>query len=153
MAEACCPICTEAMTAEGGRHVLPCGHAFHTDCVVEWFRHGASTCPVCRDGTRRLTGADRETRSKMLQRRARRKDAPRELRALKDRLQRAKEAQKEAKLRRREFLEAHRETLRGYSRLQAREWATGRRVDGIEREFGLFTHPDFPIPLLTRRRA
>lgn len=25
-----------------------CGHAFHTKCLHQWFRHGNSTCPCCR---------------------------------------------------------------------------------------------------------
>lgn len=106
---------------------------------------------MCRDGGgNRLRWTDRNTRSKMMQRRARRKDAPRELCALRDRLRRAKEAQKEAASRRREFQKEHREAFREYRRLQTREWKARRRIAEIEREFGLFTHPQCPIPLYVR---
>jgi len=27
---------------------LPCGHAFHVSCIIDWFRRGRSACPVCR---------------------------------------------------------------------------------------------------------
>ena len=33
-----------------GTHELECGHKFHTECIVAWFRSGQSSCPLCRDG-------------------------------------------------------------------------------------------------------
>jgi hypothetical protein len=29
-------------------HKLCCGHEFHTDCIMKWFRSKKSTCPYCR---------------------------------------------------------------------------------------------------------
>ena len=39
-------------------HTLECGHKFHTDCIVRWFREGrgmsydrrGGVCPLCRQG-------------------------------------------------------------------------------------------------------
>lgn len=44
-----CAVCHEVLPA--GRHhaVLRCGHEFHADCIVPWFRRGERSCPVCRD--------------------------------------------------------------------------------------------------------
>ncbi len=44
-----CIICMEALGADV--HTLPCGHTFHTHCIVAWAQspsEGHSTCPVCR---------------------------------------------------------------------------------------------------------
>lgn len=41
-----CPICQEGLDDS---HDLECGHTFHTNCIVAWFRSGKASCPVCRD--------------------------------------------------------------------------------------------------------
>ncbi|KAM0900702.1 hypothetical protein ACQ4PT_020519 [Festuca glaucescens] len=42
-----CPICMEEL-ADGGVTGLPdCSHAFHRECILEWFGK-AATCPCCR---------------------------------------------------------------------------------------------------------
>ena len=30
------------------KHKLSCGHTFHTDCIMSWFRSKKNTCPYCR---------------------------------------------------------------------------------------------------------
>ena len=42
-----CPICQENLTTE--IHSLECGHKFHSECIISWFRSGSNTCPCCRD--------------------------------------------------------------------------------------------------------
>lgn len=41
-----CPICFEKIDKSDNK-ILPCGHCFHTNCVLTWFVT-ADTCPVCR---------------------------------------------------------------------------------------------------------
>lgn len=42
-----CAVCTEDMHPVN-YFVLPeCGHAFHTLCIVHWFRSGQTRCPLC----------------------------------------------------------------------------------------------------------
>jgi len=43
-----CPICLEGQDVEGNKQIvlLPCGHAFHRDCIDESFRH-STECPLC----------------------------------------------------------------------------------------------------------
>lgn len=42
-----CSICMET-TLMQKKHTLYCGHAFHTDCIMTWFRSKKNTCPYCR---------------------------------------------------------------------------------------------------------
>ena len=41
-----CPICLDSC-CEKNSLTLPCGHCFHTGCILEWFDK-QMTCPVCR---------------------------------------------------------------------------------------------------------
>jgi hypothetical protein len=45
-----CPICRSAYDGECNRAVLPCGHALHTTCVLQWAKHCTDgfTYPTCR---------------------------------------------------------------------------------------------------------
>ena len=45
-----CPICYEELIAKTtGRAELSCGHAYHIQCVADWFAtNAANTCPMCR---------------------------------------------------------------------------------------------------------
>lgn len=41
-----CTICADACESEA--HTLACGHTFHVECIVHWFRRENTTCPNCR---------------------------------------------------------------------------------------------------------
>jgi hypothetical protein len=41
-----CPVCLESCCHKN-LLTLPCGHSFHTWCILEWFDK-QMTCPVCR---------------------------------------------------------------------------------------------------------
>lgn len=47
-----CAICYGPLTNGNGAHRLECGHVFHADCAITWFRSGSGTgnktCPLCR---------------------------------------------------------------------------------------------------------
>ena len=49
-----CAVCRDVLLAENDgnnctTHTLECGHTFHIECVMAWFRQGQSSCPNCRD--------------------------------------------------------------------------------------------------------
>jgi hypothetical protein len=52
-----CAICMNSITNEvaanengiTAHYKLPeCGHIFHTNCIISWFRQGSNLCPMCR---------------------------------------------------------------------------------------------------------
>lgn len=51
--EEVCSVCADVIDSDS--HCLPCGHTFHTGCVVEWFRNHHDTCPNCRSTWSRLS--------------------------------------------------------------------------------------------------
>lgn len=46
-----CAICCEEIGCEDNVYTIPeCGHEYHTDCIIKWFRQSksGSSCPYCR---------------------------------------------------------------------------------------------------------
>ena len=41
-----CSICMEPLS--NTTHALQCGHEYHTRCIIDWFRLGNASCPLCR---------------------------------------------------------------------------------------------------------
>eukprot|EP00057_Strongylocentrotus_purpuratus_P007772 XP_011662246.1 PREDICTED: E3 ubiquitin-protein ligase RNF103-like [Strongylocentrotus purpuratus] len=46
--DAQCAICIEAYTNGAELCGLPCGHAYHQQCIVAWLNNGNHVCPICR---------------------------------------------------------------------------------------------------------
>ena len=44
-----CSICYESL--ENDTIQIECGHKYHTNCIVKWFRTGHKNCPLCNDTT------------------------------------------------------------------------------------------------------
>jgi len=42
-----CPVCYTDIGNES-HYTLECNHMFHTECAIQWFRRGNSSCPLCR---------------------------------------------------------------------------------------------------------
>lgn len=42
-----CAICQENI--QSSCHTLECGHKYHVDCIISWFRSGKKACPICRN--------------------------------------------------------------------------------------------------------
>jgi hypothetical protein len=43
-----CSICIEDYEPGEMIRVLPCGHAFHSDCILPWLTDRSPTCPLCK---------------------------------------------------------------------------------------------------------
>lgn len=145
-----CVICSESMCETGC--TLECGHTFHAMCIVRWFRQEQS-CPLCRAShTTRFTVSDVQSRAKLLRLRARRKDAPPELRRLvaKWKLQEMKVdlLRKAVRALRRSNAAVLREEKALLNRL--RKWRQTTRM--AQRMVGLYADDSIKIPLLVSGR-
>ena len=43
-----CSICIEDYEPGELIRVLPCGHAFHSECILPWLADSSPTCPLCK---------------------------------------------------------------------------------------------------------
>ncbi|KAK4198910.1 hypothetical protein QBC40DRAFT_330218, partial [Triangularia verruculosa] len=43
-----CVICLEPPQSSSTVRCLPCGHLFHSICILMWFLRHHSTCPICK---------------------------------------------------------------------------------------------------------
>lgn len=52
MADECelptCAICFGGMDRGNSHRLHECGHVFHSECIIQWFRSKQDTCPLCR---------------------------------------------------------------------------------------------------------
>jgi len=53
-----CPICIEDFEPGEKLRMLPCGHAFHTECILPWLTRRQGCCPLCKKSV--LGGAEDE---------------------------------------------------------------------------------------------
>ncbi len=43
-----CCICLDNIKSKQNSKLI-CGHIFHSDCILDWFRSSKNTCPLCKD--------------------------------------------------------------------------------------------------------
>jgi hypothetical protein len=44
-----CLICLDELNNENNYCIIDCKHEFHSKCLINWFRSGKNTCPMCRN--------------------------------------------------------------------------------------------------------
>lgn len=94
-----CSICLEILNLQQ-TYTLQCGHCFHTECQIKWFRNGNSTCPTCRSSDNignlpRGIRRNNQTAFQIMSHRARRKDAPIPLKRAYEKYKKSLETQKD----------------------------------------------------------
>lgn len=91
--EQICPICRENF--ELNSHKLTCGHTYHANCIIEWFRN-SPTCPMCRSEPETFISRDvKQARSNFIKNFSRRKDAPKHLKKLVEKLKNIKRKERQ----------------------------------------------------------
>lgn len=153
-----CSICCDS--SQNTFHELPCGHHFHADCIIQWFRSGGPTCPMCRDDSETtLNPFNVRQRSHYLRRASRLKDAPKTLKSMVKSLKKAEENLKKKNKELSTFKTLHRVRRKVESRLRSNKWRAETRVHTLRRRLGMYSDERFPVPIvkqdsrcLSRRR-
>ena len=144
-----CSICCD--TAQNTFHELPCGHSFHADCIIQWFRSGGPTCPLCRnDSESTLNPFTVRQRAVYLRRASRSRDAPQPLKRMVKTLKKAEENWKKKKKELTEFNKLNRDKLKTISRLRSNKWRAERKVRSMRTRLGMYSDERFPVPLIKR---
>jgi hypothetical protein len=92
-----CSICH--IDIEDELYTMPgCGHKFHNNCIISWFRTGNGSCPYCRNMAPNENDwfnhwGDRRSNYRFKRQYAKREDAPKELKKLIIRLKKAEKKQ------------------------------------------------------------
>lgn len=136
-----CVICMEALDGKQ-YHQLPCGHSFHTDCQIQWFRSGNSSCPTCRSVTIsdmqcRHRFRRNQTAFQIMSYRARKKDAPKPLKRAYEKYKCAKEKQRNIASQittLRNSTGKYSEIDKEIKKLRRRKWSCWRTTNRIHRE-------------------
>lgn len=88
-----CPICRDLLNEN--EHKLACNHSFHSGCIIEWFRNSPS-CPMCRcQPDTYICKNTKNARLRFNSNFARRKDAPKQLKNMLEKLKRLKNKKRE----------------------------------------------------------
>ena len=149
-----CAICHDNLDADHA-HGLPCGHAFHSKCLIAWLTRcpHQPTCPMCRDdlhGHREKIPnmALRERGAYLRNRYCRRLVVPPQLKKLIGSLQRAEAVHKEVKKRVAEFRRQHGGALSEYRKLLRRESKSRHKCRERLRLLGLYNDRNETLPNL-----
>lgn len=150
MCDDICVICTDPLD-DVGTCELDCTHKYHARCIGTWFKTTRSdACPLCRraENTDAISPMCVDLRAKWLRRISLRRNAPNELVEI---VQKWRNAQAQVKLSKtavRRHLRANRIAQQTERRLKQKYRRDRTRLKDARRLVGIFSHPQFPIPLL-----
>ena len=136
-----CAICHESLDDESGHHQLACGHTFHPSCIIQWFRNGHNTCPLCKDVT--LNDNVRGYWQKVdcireIKKMGRLKTCPPKVKKMLSNIKKHEQLYKNTRSDIRQFRKAHKDVFDEYKRLTTQSWKLSRRMALEER--GLLAH-------------
>ena len=147
-----CAICyCELDDEEQCYSIEPCGHRFHTKCIIDWFRR-ASTCPCCRDNTvqqiNQIPCFVLSERAKELRRISRRVNAPDDLKKLVERLKKSEKKIKEKGKELKEYRKDNKEILSKEKKIIREKWNLYNSKRKNERLLGMYNTNEYPLPHL-----
>lgn len=138
-----CTICLGPFAEEPtkAKHSLSCGHTYHTECILTWFRAGNPSCPLCRDEADSTPIVTPSEAVRQLKKISKRKSAPSRLKRSVKRLQKAEEQHARAKRALHTFEQEHAAVLKEVGRKR-------RKLDKSEQKIStremLLIMPDRP---------
>ena len=147
-----CAICyCELDDEEQCYSIEPCGHRFHTKCIIDWFRR-ASTCPSCRDNTvqkiNQIPCFVLRERAKELRKISRRINAPKDLKNLVERVKISEQKLKEKNNELKEYRKEHKEILSKERKLSQAKYNLRWAKTKNERLLGVYHSNSYPLPNL-----
>lgn len=136
-----CVICTEEL-GENACSLDGCTHRYHNECIIRWFRAGHKECPQCRhvEIPRFVNMKDRVT---LLRRKARRKDAPKELKRIVDKIKEKETEIREAAKEHREFVNKNKEVISRFTKHRMTQWRRKWRLKDLKRDLAQYDFPNF----------
>lgn len=128
-----CSICYEDLT--DNVHTLECGHKYHCNCIINWFRNDHSNCPLCNDTTslNNITkyGVKIQTISE-IKKLGRRKSCPENIKKQLDKIKKLELKDKEDTIIFKEFKKEHKELWKKYNNLREKKWINKRKIRKAE---------------------
>lgn len=143
-----CVICAEALDATDAP-LAGCAHRFHRDCIIEWFRTGQPTCPLCRTDGRSAVPATAFDRARALRAHARRSPArvPLPLLKLIARCDGWNRRLKVARGALQSLRRAHRAVFKRETSLIQSMRTAERRSEEAQLKLGRYAHPAIPVAM------
>mgnify|MGYP006192750933 CR=1 FL=1 len=149
-----CAICRTDLSGTPIYTLPECGHTFHVECAVLWFRsprdpyihpHNqqhrgvAGTCPLCRSSPdKQYHYNTRRARVRLLRRLMRKDNTPLALKKIFKKEKTIKEKEKQAILELRLFRKKHRSILLRQVALRHKRWRAMRRLIDIHNQIACF---------------
>ncbi len=120
-----CPICLGTVDGGDTHQLTECSHTFHTKCIVQWFRSGNSSCPLCRGSPSMNVGYETiAVRASRLLRRSRAKSACRELKRKADVYRKARDSAEASRKAWATFRKEQKDVIAEMRRLRTAAWRT-----------------------------
>ena len=129
-----CPICYDSLE-DNNTTKIECGHKFHINCIIKWFRTGSEKCPLCNDSTIDTSNINYYTKLttiKEIKKLGRRKNCPSNLKNLLNKIKKKEEEKKNNSKQRKEFNLKYKEELKIYNKLRNNSWKIGRKIRELE---------------------
>eukprot|EP00967_Tisochrysis_lutea_P029579 scaffold34582_cov28-Tisochrysis_lutea.AAC.3 len=153
-----CVICADPLADEDASrappHTLLCGHRYHATCIIDWFRHGPDSCPLCRsvDFEAHLVPQTASERLERVLLTVAQPNAPPRLRELAARYRASRVQRRTQRQKARELRRAHAPLFKRHRRLTARLERSKQLVRQLADELSNFVHPAVRVPLWPRPR-
>lgn len=148
-----CAVCMEPLSSDHVHTLAGCGHAFHSNCIIEWMQRGNVNCPMCRtDAHHRefVSPLALIDRAKYIRRTwGRRVHKPPELERILRSLRAAESAEAAVRREYREYTRAHRDVILRARTLRRQMQRASFRTGQRERVLGLFQAPGLTLPALS----